>query len=51
MVDALAVLISIPYMLYTPSMSEKLFNGVYLVVDALAVLKFFSMCYIDLPWV
>ena len=25
-------------MFYTPSMSEKLFNGIYLVVDALAVL-------------
>ena len=26
-VDALAVLISTPYMFYTPSVSEKLFNG------------------------
>ena len=26
-------------MFYTPSMSEKLFNGIYLVVDAIAVLK------------
>ena len=26
-VDALAVLISTPYMLYTPSVSEKVFNG------------------------
>ena len=27
MIDALAVLISIPYVLYTPSMSEKIVNG------------------------
>ena len=38
MADALAVLISIPYVLYTPSMTEKIFNGVHFAVVALAAL-------------
>ena len=43
MADALAVLISIPYMFHTPSMSEKMFIGVYLAVYALAVLISFLL--------
>ena len=38
MFDALAVLIRIPYVLYTTSMSEKILNVVYFVSDAIAVL-------------
>ena len=41
MADALAVLISVRYMLYTPTMSEKIFTGVYLAVDALDHLRGF----------
>ena len=41
MVDALAVLISFPYVLCTPSMSDKIFTGVYLAVDALDHLRGF----------
>ena len=38
MVDALAVLISFPYVLCTPSMVQKIFNGVYFSVVALSAL-------------
>ena len=38
MVNALAVLVSFPCVLCTPSLGQKIFHGLYIVVDALAVL-------------
>ena len=38
MIDALAVLISIPYVACTPATGQEICNGVYSVSDAVAVL-------------
>ena len=38
MIDALAVLISIPYVACTPATGQEIINGVYSVSDAVAVL-------------
>ena len=38
MIDALAVLISVPYVSSTPYTGHEIFNGVYFVFDAVAVL-------------
>ena len=38
MIDALAVLISIPYVSCTPYTGQEIFKGVYFVFDAVAVL-------------